>query len=161
MTIGIYFYKNTINNKTYIGQSINIERRIRQHERSFLFEKESDITTTENILLYRAVKKYGRKNFIWGILEVCNRCFLNEKEQYYIKENNSHYTKNGYNLSFGGNSMSGENHPFYNKKHTPESIEKIRDNAINNNPMYGKHHSEETKRKISEASLRNKFNKSK
>jgi hypothetical protein len=57
--------------------------------------------------------------------------------------------------------MKGEGNSFYGKKHTPETIEKIK--AANartkdirsakfmgaNNPMYGKHHSEEIRARIS------------
>ena len=32
MTIGIYVIKNIVNNKCYIGQSQNIETRIREHK---------------------------------------------------------------------------------------------------------------------------------
>lgn len=47
----------------------------------------------------------------------------------------------------------GSNNPFYGKKHSQKTIEKIRNARKKytgcNHPLFGKHHSEETKRKIS------------
>ena len=51
-----------------------------------------------------------------------------------------------------GNSLKGENHPFYGKKHSPETRAKL--SAVmkgENNPMYGKKPSPETIAKISAA----------
>lgn len=91
MKSGIYFFKNKINNKYYIGQSINIERRFNQH-----------IHSNNDCYFHKALKKYGIDNFEFGILEYCGDNELNDKEKYYInlfKSNNSLY---GYNLTDGG-----------------------------------------------------------
>lgn len=50
MTVGIYKITNNINNKCYIGQSRNIEKRWRDHKYSNL-----------DYPLYRAFRKYGCK----------------------------------------------------------------------------------------------------
>lgn len=55
---GIYQVKNKINNKIYIGQSIDIERRWNQHK----YGKGS-------IILKNAIEKYGLDNFEFTILE--------------------------------------------------------------------------------------------
>lgn len=64
-------------------------------------------------------------------------------------------------------SISGENNPFYGKKHTEETIQIIKekieqkykfgemDNKGKKNPMWGRTVTEETKRKISEAHKKN------
>lgn len=72
--IGIYKITNTINGKMYIGQSVDITRRWRQHKNSEL-----------DYPLYKAFKKYGIENFIFEILEECSITMLNERERYYIQ----------------------------------------------------------------------------
>lgn len=90
---GIYKIINNINNKIYIGQSINIPQRIRIH-----FS-----TKSKNTPLYNAIKKYGKENFIVEIIEYCDKELLNSKEQLYIKQYNC-MVPYGYNLTSGGGS---------------------------------------------------------
>lgn len=87
MTIGIYQIINQINNKSYVGQSRNIEKRWSDHKVSNL-----------DYPLYRAFKKYGIENFSFLILEACEIDELNEKEIYWIKKINPEY-----NQTEGGN----------------------------------------------------------
>lgn len=58
--IGIYSWKNLINNKRYVGQSIDIERRKKQH-----IQSAGKLTTKISQALY----KYGINNFSFEILE--------------------------------------------------------------------------------------------
>ena len=90
--IGIYRIYNLINNKCYIGQSINIERRIKQHLLYF---------TNEKSILHSAIQKYGVQNFDWEILELCSIEELDEKERYWIKYYDC-YGNTGYNATLGG-----------------------------------------------------------
>lgn len=95
-TTGIYKITNNFNNKCYIGQSVNIERRFTDHKcRAF---KEDD--EGYNYPLYRAMRRYGLENFTFEILEKCKKEELDEKEIYYIEKYNSFY--NGYNQTLGG-----------------------------------------------------------
>ena len=48
----------------------------------------------------KALKKYGRNGFIWGVIEECDISLLNDKEIYWIAEYKT--VENGYNLSSGG-----------------------------------------------------------
>lgn len=48
----------------------------------------------------RALKKYGRNGFIWGVIEECDISLLNTKEIYWIAEYKT--VEDGYNLSPGG-----------------------------------------------------------
>ena len=52
--IGIYKITNIINNKSYIGQSANIERRFKEHCYKGY---------RSGIMLDIAIKKYGKENF--------------------------------------------------------------------------------------------------
>ena len=72
--IGIYKITNTINGKVYVGQSVDINRRWRQHKNSEL-----------DYPLYKAFKKYGIENFTFEVLEECTITELNERERYYIQ----------------------------------------------------------------------------
>lgn len=62
--IGIYCIKNTINNKVYIGKSICVYTRIRQHITA-LTRKSDD----ENDHFINAWYKYGKNNFDYSVLE--------------------------------------------------------------------------------------------
>ena len=93
----IYKIYNNINEKLYIGQTINtIDYRFKKH----LSEINS---TTSCSALYSAFKKYGKENF--QIELIISGDFtpevLNELEIFYIKEYNS-LSPNGYNLQSGG-----------------------------------------------------------
>lgn len=94
MSCGIYKITNNINNKSYIGQSINIERRWREHKNLKIIDS----------ILKNAFIKYEIKNFSFSILEECDREKLNEKEIFYIKKYNS-LKPNGYNIVEGGNNF--------------------------------------------------------
>lgn len=99
--IGIYIFKNKINGKVYIGQSVNIAKRYIKHK----FACNNIKSKEYNYPLYVAIRKYGWENFSFEILEECTIEQLNEKEIYYIKKYNS-YTgfknSNGYNMTLGG-----------------------------------------------------------
>ena len=63
---GIYIIKNTINDKFYIGQSIDCYRRFYMHK--YYFKKRKGI----NVHLQNAVDKYGIDNFEFKILLYCD-----------------------------------------------------------------------------------------
>lgn len=93
----IYIITNLVNNKVYIGQTIRtIEERWREHCRSCCSADEL------NMLIKKAIKKYGKENFTITELEKCKVEDLNDKEIYYIKLYNSF--QNGYNMTPGGKS---------------------------------------------------------
>lgn len=92
----IYQIKNKINNKIYVGQTIQaLSSRIADHKckskrKKWLGE------------LHKDMNKFGFENFESKILEKCNsREELNIKEKYWIKKLNTIYP-NGYNLESGG-----------------------------------------------------------
>lgn len=98
--IGIYSITNKINNKRYIGQSIDIETRIKRHFR----ELRKGIHHCHH--LQRAFNKYGEENFETEILLACNDNHgLDEKEKEYIEKYDSY--NNGYNLTMGGKGDCG------------------------------------------------------
>ena len=96
--IGIYKITNNINGKCYIGQSINISRRWKNHKKDAFWEKGPDYEYP----LYRAIRKYGLHNFTFEVLEQCAEEELNDKEINYIAQYKSHGPA-GYNQDNGGN----------------------------------------------------------
>ena len=94
---GIYKIENLINHKKYIGQSINIYERWKNHIRASRRCDEED-----NSLIHKALNKYGVENFSFEIIEKCEpiQNILNEREKYWIDFYNS--LIEGYNLTEGG-----------------------------------------------------------
>lgn len=86
---GIYRIHNNINNKDYIGQTIDIYHRWQQHK-----------ATYDDCTIHRAIKKYGAENFTFSILEECDVKYLDEKEIFWIDYYDSYF--NGYNETSGG-----------------------------------------------------------
>lgn len=96
--IGIYKITNLINNKIYIGQSKNIEKRWAKH-RTGPFNPNNNCY---NNALYRSIRKYGLDNFTFEVIEQCKEADLNKKEIYWINYYDSHNEDKGYNLTDGG-----------------------------------------------------------
>jgi group I intron endonuclease len=92
MNIGIYCIQNSLDSKSYIGSSVNIIARWKEHKR-YLRRN-----IHENSYLQNAVNKYGMKNFEFKILEECSKEKLLEREQYYLDLYKSYDSKFGYNI---------------------------------------------------------------
>jgi hypothetical protein len=89
---------------------------------------------------------------------------MSDREIFWIKELNTCVKDSnswGYNITRGGESLYGEENPFYGKKHNEETRLKLSKSAKKRvgelNSFYGKKHSEETKLKISKANSGNKW----
>ena len=108
---GIYYIKNLINNKYYIGKSKDILHRFSQHK--YYLNNNNHI----NKHLQNSWNKYGIESFEFSILEECEEALLNEREKYWIEYFNSF--ENGYNLDKGGEGVLGF-------KHTKDQIIKMR-----------------------------------
>lgn len=93
---GIYKLTNKINGKCYIGQSVDIKKRLENH--MCLNGAKYPGQVAYNYPLYRAMRKYGRENFESEVLENCEVEDLAERELHYIKKYNS--VKNGYNQTY-------------------------------------------------------------
>ena len=79
---GVYMVKCLFNNKCYIGQSIKPYRRAINHLSVY---KENKVAIHHsNIHIQSDLKQYGRKSFIFGIIEHCEPEQLLERERHYI-----------------------------------------------------------------------------
>ncbi len=91
---GIYKITDLITEQTYIGQSVNIAERWKQHCKCGLGIEASATNT-----LYKTMQKDNVWNFSFELLEECPREMLNEKEAFWIEM----YSSNKYGL----NTMKG------------------------------------------------------
>ena len=95
--IGIYKITNNINGKIYIGQSIDIKERWKQH----LYKAYNKKEIGYNSAIHQAFRKYGIDNFSFEIIELCEKEKLDEKEIYWIEKLNT-LSPQGYNILPGG-----------------------------------------------------------
>lgn len=91
---GIYKITNLISSQVYIGQSVNIQDRIKQHIKCGL-----GIDAPAMNKLYKAMQDDGVWNFSFELMEECPRDQLNEKERQWIEMYQS--DKTGYNSTKG------------------------------------------------------------
>jgi group I intron endonuclease len=125
-----------LNNKSYIGITTDPEKRKYQH-----------FSGNGSILVFNAIKKYGKENFIFEILRQDeNESFIKFLEIEKIKEYNTQ-KPNGYNIHEGG----GVPPSWAGKKHSTETKQKMSLAAKGNKSNLGKKFSEEHKQKISQA----------
>lgn len=115
----VYKITNKINQKQYIGSSTNVEKRWRQHKND-AFNPNNE---KYNYPLYRAFRKYGLENFIFGILK--DDFLTIEEMQQYEKEmieKNHTLAPNGYNqtLNTSFSNIASENL----KKHLEKTSKK-------------------------------------
>lgn len=121
-------------------------------------------------ILKQAIEKYGEDSFYKIIV-----CFAKTEEELanleklIIKVNDAVNNKEFYNISEGGHggdtfagyteeefkkycdNLKGENNPFYGKKHSKESVEKmLKKRTGEKHWLYGKHMPEGTKKKLSD-----------
>jgi len=92
---GIYCILNKSNNKVYIGQSKDCNKRLINHKTRLKNNKHS------NEHLQSAFNKYGLENFTYSIIEECNQESIDEREIYWIQYYNSFNKDFGYNIQSG------------------------------------------------------------
>ena len=105
----IYKITNTVNNKMYIGQTIQKNPKMRWYDHFARTRR------GQNNHLYNSMRLYGIENFSWEVIDSANTLDeLNNKEQYWLDE----YRKitEVYNLREAGG----------NKTHSIESIERMK-----------------------------------
>jgi len=121
----IYETINKINGKHYIGKDSN-------NDPSYFGSGK---------LIRRALKKYGKENFVKTILEHCTSIeHLNEREKHWIKITNAQNNPMYYNIAAGGD---GGDH-FTNNPNREEIRVRVK-RGNQSGHMHGKHHSEKSK----------------
>lgn len=101
--VGIYKIINKINNKIYVGQSIDILDRFYQHKYKATHKEERGYPQP----IHQAFRKYGIENFDFEVIEECDYTKLDERERFWIKELDC-ITPKGYNILEGGQKIKTE-----------------------------------------------------
>lgn len=92
---GVYLITNKVNNKTYVGSSKDINRRIKTHKRELAEGSHN------NRKLQKDYDKYGDENFEYTILEKdVEHELLTAYEKYWMYKYNSIVMYKGYNRIF-------------------------------------------------------------
>lgn len=116
--IGIYKIVNLVNGKAYIGQSVDVNKRKREHLNNYKREE------NKHKALYMAFNKYGINNFKFEVIQECSLEELDDLEIKYIELYDSY--KKGYNMTLGGGGLRGIK-PWLGRKHTDETRKKLRE----------------------------------
>lgn len=164
MNIGIYTITDIVNNKLYVGSTVNAFNK-RRNQHFHLFK----INQHPNPHLQKIYNEFGKENLKFEILEECLSEYCKSQEQYWMNTLKSWNFSFGYNIMPTPNSTSGyrfsdeakkkmaisqlkfrgktskedvENH--FKKKEIPKlTKEEVKDllskkNSGKGNPMYGK-----------------------
>lgn len=105
MSYFIYKIINISNTKVYIGKTNNPERRWKDHIRLAFAPDHKEYDKP----LYKAIRKYGKDNFVFCIIEEnLSKKESSIRERYWIQYYDSY--NNGYNASLGGDGGSPKGH---------------------------------------------------
>ena len=135
--IGVYKILNTVNGKFYIGSSVDIEKRFKQHR--------TDLNKGihNNTYLQNAWNKYGANNFEFIVVECVDDIkILRDRETYYIQKTQCTNHNIGYNLLADANiglgvrasvevrekiskACTGSKNGNYGRKHTDEELKRM------------------------------------
>ena len=137
--IGIYGYWDTLKNEmVYIGQAIDIKRRLAAHMKPSEYSRQKF-----NMALQNDPDRYE--------VHVLKECTEDELDYWEITLIALYNPK--HNHDSGGNVRRGLNSPCYGKplpQHMKDNLSKL--NCGEGNPMYGKHHSLNSKMQMSKSS---------
>jgi len=153
--IGIYCIKNIVNDKVYIGSSVDIEKRKREHFNDLLKNNHG------NIHLQRSYNKYGIEFFEFSILEECKKKSLLEREGFFMGHYKSLARKCGYNIEIATRHFLSEEtkqklrEAHLGKKLSDETKKKLSKALMGNTNLAGHKHTKSTKAKISKSLLGN------
>ena len=136
----IYCIENTVTGMMYIGQTISLKKRFREHK------NELKRNIHKNTHFQNSWNFHGIENFVFYPLEFCDREELNFKESFYINSLGTLHP-NGYNLIDRGSSTTISDET--RKKMSERALERF--SVPSNHPFYGRKVTEESKKKNSES----------
>lgn len=133
---GVYMIKNLVNQKFYVGSSKNIRRRIQEHKTKLRANKH------RNLKLQNAWNKYEEKNFIFEVIEFCEKDFTLEVEQRYLDLFKPYEPEIGYNLCDSAYTVRGF-------QHSQEFKERMQKRMLGNKNAEGRVYTEQEKQIVS------------
>ena len=124
----IYIMKNFVENKYYIGQTIQTpQERFKQHIR----ESKNKERKEYNYAISKAIREYGEEAFDYAILsDTVPIEDLDLIEEHYIDMYQTSNPEFGYNMSVGGNDTS--NYRVYPKTEEKSYIKEISEEDVDN-----------------------------
>lgn len=167
--VGIYMWTNKLTGDIYVGQSINLRKRFLNYFNLNYLSRRNEL------IISRAIIKYGYSNFSVTILEYCDKCELDVREQHYFDTLNPQYniqkvaggsskglilseeTKNKISQALKGVYI-GDKSYWYGRSMsaaTKEIMSSTRKGELN--PLYGKSHSEASKELMRQKALGRKY----
>ncbi len=162
---GVYCIMNTVDGKKYVGSSVNINNRVKNH---FLHLRKGNHS---NDYLQKAFTKHGEPAFVAAICQECHRTELLSAEREWMNTLQCCNRDFGYNIQIDpinpGNispetrakisaALRGQGNHWHKANNHPMSKEhrkRISDSLMGNKRRQGIPHSDEIKKKISEAGL--------
>ena len=92
---GIYKITHLPDKKCYVGRSTSVRKRLIEHIKSSL-----GVGTIADQAVHHAMRNNGLQNFMFELVEECDRTILPEREKFYIEtfQSNTH----GWNKNIGG-----------------------------------------------------------
>ena len=129
----IYLVWCRVNGKRYVGQTVQpLEKRFNAHA-----------SCKKNMLISKAMRKYGKEKFRYGVIKVCSsKAEMDYWEKYFIVALKSKVPY-GYNRKDGGEGFAG-------LERTPEHCAKLAEAKLGEkNPFFGKHHMNKHCKKLS------------
>ena len=139
---GVYEIVNTITGDFYIGSSVDLDRRKKQHFRESTWRK------NPNKPLYKDMKQYSQNSFLFKPIWLCDPEELKKYEQIAIEKYNPKY-----NVCAAYTGMSKEEYDKQYRKENADSIKQQRkqyrkehaDSIKQYNKQYNKEHSDSIK----------------
>lgn len=118
----IYKYTNKVNGKVYIGQTLDEEKRYRDHK----------YCKGKCVYFHSAIKKYGFENFEYEVIfrdqfDNVNdvKIVLDDRERQAILDYMSWDKSKGYNLTFGGGGSGGYKHTEEQKSYMSQKFKGV------------------------------------
>ena len=128
---GVYEIVNTITGDCYIGSTVDLDKREKQHFR------ESTWKHNPNKQLYKDMKQYGKDNFLFKPIQLCNPYELKKYEQIAIEKYNPKY-----NVCAAYTGLSKEE---YQKQYQKQYQKENADNIKQYNKQYYKENTDNIK----------------
>ena len=133
-TSGVYQVVNTITGDFYIGSSVDLDRREKEHFNENYWKQ------NQNKPLYKYMQQYGKDNFLFKPIWLCDPKELKKYEQIAIDKYNPKY-----NVFSAYTGMSKEEDDKQYRKEHADSIKQYRKEHADSIKQYRKEHADSIK----------------
>lgn len=136
----VYKVTNKNNGKVYIGRCVNLNIRWKDHQRDALKRQ-------SQLVFHRAIRKYGVEAFTIEVIYHANTVDeLSKMEIFFIILYQSHKSKNGYNMTLGGDGAGFGNLNAQGSRHSDEWKLNMGKMMLGNTNAMGSKHTDDWKK---------------